>query len=374
MGKEASSVNLAFVSHIPLNLASGGGLYSRSIFELLRTVWTSGSVEYVGPQSPISRSRLSCLGWAMLTSQSSKAVFAARSGVAKALLKTTTDKHGVVCLNSPDTLPLVEQHMPKARQILICHNLESDLFQQQISRLPTPIRPLLSNDQIRYAKIEERAFRKASLIIAISACEAKLIRTKHPSSKVMHIPPIMSYQKRSVTRSSAGVALRLGFVGKMQWWPNREAVNWLRRNLAPLPNGYEIHFYGVGSEEMADPKIGFFGHGFVEDAETLWSQIDIALCPMRSGGGANIKLVEALARGVPVLTTSFGTRGLGLELSDRPGIRIMDSAKDWRTFIASDQIMDLARETPDPSLSNYFKADAHAKRLSAALKEVSMAQ
>lgn len=371
MGKGASSGDLAFVSHIPLNLASGGGLYTRSIVDLLRSVWISGSVEFFGPQTTVSRSRLACLGRALLTGQSSKAVFAARSGVAKALSQTATDKYGVVCLNSPDSLPLVEQHMPNARQILVCHNIESDLFRQQISRLPAPFRPLISNDLSRYVKLEERAFRKAGLIIAISACDAEIIRSKHPLSNVVHIPPVMDCQRRLVTGLKADADLRLGFVGRMQWWPNRDAVNWLRHNLTPLPKGREIHLYGIGSEEMADPQRGIFGHGFVRDSEALWSRHDIALCPMSSGGGVNIKLVEALARGVPVLTTSFGARGLGLDLSDCPGLRIIDNIEDWRTFIASDKILELAREAPDPSLASYFKAETHAKRLSTALKEAS---
>ena len=364
-----STVDLAFVSHIPLDVASGGGLYSRSIFDLLERVWPAGSVEFVGPRTTINSSRLACLGWGFLTLQPSKAVFAARSGAIKALSQAAPNQYGVVCLNSPDVLPLVDKHISKARQILVCHNIESDLFMQKILRLPALAHSLLLRDQKRYAELEERAFERASLIIAISASDVETIRSKHPSSHVVHIPPAMNYQERSISRTISGTDVRMGFVGRMQWWPNRDAVEWLRRNLAPLPKGREIHFYGVGSEKLTNTKVGFYGHGFVEDPETLWSRIDIALCPVKSGGGVNIKLVEAFARGVPVLTTSFGTRGLGLELSDRPGLRIIDSEEDWRTFIASDQILELARETPDPTIANYFKAEAHVKRLSIALKK-----
>lgn len=307
-----------------------------------------------------------------MSSQPSKAIFAARSGLAKELSRIAIDQYEFVCLNSPDALPLVERILPGARIILVCHNIESELFKQQVSRLPYLARPLFSNDIRKYSELEDRSFRKASLIIAISDCEVEAIRRKYPAANVVHIPPVFEKTRRVATRSENGAVLRLGFVGRMHWWPNRDAVAWLRHNLTPLPEGREIHFYGVGSEGMTDPQMGLIGHGFVEDPEALWNQIDIAICPMRSGGGANIKLVEALARGVPVLTTSFGMRGLGLDLSDRPGLRVLDTAEEWRSFIESDQITELARETPDPSLANHFRAETHAKRLSIALNEASL--
>lgn len=360
---------MAFISHIPQDLASGGGLYSRAIFDLLKSTWTAGAVDFIGPKAAVNPSRLASLGWGLLTSQPSKAVFAARSGTASALSRVSHGRYGFVCLNSPDALPLVERQLPDARLILVCHNIESELFRQQVTRQPALARPLLENDVKRYADLEGRAFEKADLIIAISTVDADTIRSRRPFANVIHIPPVMEHQKRSGRRPAIGAKLRMGFVGRMQWWPNREAVDWLRQTLSPLPDGREIHLFGDGSEEMADAQSGVIGHGFVQDPEDLWRQIDVALCPMRSGGGVNIKLVEALTRGVPVLTTSFGARGLGIELSDRPGLRILDDQDNWRSFVESDQITELANETPAPSIASHFSASTHAPRLSSALKE-----
>ncbi len=367
-----SSGDIAFVSHIPQNIASGGGLYTRAIIDLLETVWTGGDVEFVGPKTEANPSRLVSATLAFLTSQPSKSVFAARSGLAKALAQRASDHFGVVCLNSPDALPLIERQWPDVRYILVCHNIEADLFRQQVARLPVVARSIFSNDIKRYGELENRAFRKASLIIAISDEDAKTIRSQHPAARVVHIPPLFEGANLTRVRSPNGAKLRLGFVGRMQWWPNRDAVIWLRENLTPVAGGREIHLYGLGSEDMTDHQSGIIGHGFVEDPEDIWSQIDVALCPMRTGGGLNIKLVEALARGVPTLTTPFGARGLGLKLTDRPGLRVLEGADAWRAFIESDQIVTLAEEAPDPTLSSHFHAETHATRLASALREASL--
>lgn len=366
------SGDLAFLSHIPQNLASGGGVYSRAVVDLLRSVWTDGAVDFVGPGTSAAPSRLACLAWALLTSQPSKAVFAARSGLASAVAQAAPHQYGAICLNSPDVLPLAERRWPDARFILVCHNIESELFRRQVSRLPAIARPLLSGDMERYDQLEDRAFRKASLIIAISDRDAETIGARHSAAKVVHIPPVFECAGRAGISASGDGKLRLGFIGRMQWWPNRDAVAWMRQTLTPLPDGREIHLFGAGSEDMTDRQAGVIGHGFVDDPEDIWRQIDVALCPMQSGGGLNIKLVEALARGTPVLTTPFGARGLGVQLSDRPGLRVLDGAKAWRTFIEGDQIAKLAQETPDPSLARHFNAETHAKRLAAALREAAL--
>lgn len=372
MKTEVPFGDLAFISHLPQDLASGGGLYLRAILDLLRSVWTPGSVQFVGPRTEVTPSRLVCVAWAQLSGQPSKAVFAARTGLSTSLKQTSIGQQTAICLNSPDALPLLERKLPDAKLVLVCHNIEAELFRQQVSRLPALTQPIFSKDVKRYAALEDRAFRKASLIIAISDSDIETIKQKHTEANILHIPPVFEHSGQPRSPQKLGANLRLGFVGRMNWWPNRDAVHWMQQNLTPLPDGQEIHLFGVGSDEMSDPQNALFGHGFVKDADAMWNEIDVALCPMKTGGGVNIKLVEALVRGVPVITTSFGARGLGIELSDRPGLRILDGDDAWRAFVASDRLKELAAETPDPSIANHFRAETHAPRLASALRDIGL--
>ncbi len=52
-------------------------------------------------------------------------------------------------------------------------------------------------------------------------------------------------------------------------------------------------------------------HGFVDDLGAVYRDTDIAINPVRFGAGLKIKTVEALASGLPLVTTAEGARGLG---------------------------------------------------------------
>jgi hypothetical protein len=58
----------------------------------------------------------------------------------------------------------------------------------------------------------------------------------------------------------------------------------------------------------ADPAIVL--HGFVDDPTPLYAAADIAVAPIRAGGGTRIKILEAFARGVPVVATHLAAEGI----------------------------------------------------------------
>jgi glycosyltransferase involved in cell wall biosynthesis len=96
--------------------------------------------------------------------------------------------------------------------------------------------------------------------------------------------------------------------------PNREAAEFIARTVAPqLP---DVRFDIVGGclpEGEYPPNVR--RHGAVDDAtkERVLADAWLALNPMRSGGGSNVKVLDYLARGLPVLSTSFGMRGIAAE-------------------------------------------------------------
>ena len=53
--------------------------------------------------------------------------------------------------------------------------------------------------------------------------------------------------------------------------------------------------------------------GYVEDIEPLYQQAGVFIAPLRSGSGVRVKILEAMARGVPVVSTSIGADGLDVE-------------------------------------------------------------
>ena len=105
--------------------------------------------------------------------------------------------------------------------------------------------------------------------------------------------------------------------GSMSWYPNVSGVlKFVNEVFIPMIQGNsEAKLYIVGknpTEELvalgkSNPNI--IVTGFVEDIDEYYKKCDIAIIPVFEGSGIKIKLLEALGKGVPVLSTSHAARG-----------------------------------------------------------------
>ena len=113
--------------------------------------------------------------------------------------------------------------------------------------------------------------------------------------------------------------LRLLFVGTLDYLPNADAVDFLCTAIrAALHNlssrEIAIDIIGAGGEPLAD----LFGrledvrlHGYASCLAPFYAAADVAIVPIRAGGGTRLKILEAFAHRVPVVSTALGAEGLG---------------------------------------------------------------
>ena len=71
--------------------------------------------------------------------------------------------------------------------------------------------------------------------------------------------------------------------------------------------------------------------GYVPDPTSHWQKARALVVPLRIGGGTRLKILEALARGVPVVTTSLGCEGLGLRHGEE--ILVADDPAEFASCI-----------------------------------------
>ena len=113
---------------------------------------------------------------------------------------------------------------------------------------------------------------------------------------------------------------RLLFVGAMGHGPNQEAAERLVRQILPLVRRQRpdalLALAGQGSEALsfvAPEVVGVELLGFVPDISALYDRCAVFVCPMTNGGGTRIKLLEAAAFGLPIVSTTMGAEGLALK-------------------------------------------------------------
>ena len=120
---------------------------------------------------------------------------------------------------------------------------------------------------------------------------------------------------KSVTKNQSII-----IVGSMQWLPNRDAIDALIRLHLPnqlVAKGWTLRLIGSGTDRYKNIN-GVDCAGFVEDINDEYRQAGMAICPIWSGAGANIKLAEAIQMGCAVVATGHSAAGYaGFLVPDR---------------------------------------------------------
>lgn len=123
-------------------------------------------------------------------------------------------------------------------------------------------------------------------------------------------------------------------LGGYYYYPNLNAANFLIEQIWPLvrqarPDARLIiagtHPENIGAYGTGAPGVEFTG--FVADLDDLYRRSRIVCCPIRSGGGTRVKMIEAAAYGKPIVATRIGAEGLGL--TDGQDYLQRDSAQDF---------------------------------------------
>jgi len=171
-------------------------------------------------------------------------------------------------------------------------------------------------DSLVSRRYEAKLYRQFSKVIAISESVKRQLLACNPSLSVSVIPPGVDIPE--VRKShSPGMGLKLIFMGAMWRYENIEAVlsfyhSAFARIRSEIPDVTLCIAGGSPAEEIkqlaADPAVSITG--FVDDLIPYYLQSDISVAPMHIGGGVQCKILDAMAAGLPVITTSQGNEGI----------------------------------------------------------------
>jgi glycosyltransferase involved in cell wall biosynthesis len=128
----------------------------------------------------------------------------------------------------------------------------------------------------------------------------------------------------------------LMFIGLLDYMPNQDAVDWFVRDIWPrvraaVPDARFL-VVGKGSPETLARWSGVAGVealGFVDSLADTYAQVTASVVPMRSGGGTNIKALEAYLYGRPVVGTHHVRNGHGTLFRDGPDMLVADDAQTF---------------------------------------------
>jgi sugar transferase (PEP-CTERM/EpsH1 system associated) len=200
--------------------------------------------------------------------------------------------------------------------------------------------------EARLRRREELAYcRRVDRVLTVSATDRAALREAVPGLVVDVIPNGVDLDRfapseRTESDRSPGAV----FVGKMDYRPNVEGIHWFCEEVLPLVRRRlpEFTLTICGSRPTAAVRRlseldGVRVTGRIADPRPYLDDAAVVVVPLRAGSGTRLKVLEALAMGRPVLTTSLGAEGLELE----PGTNVAQ-ADDAPTFC--DRLVSLAED------------------------------
>lgn len=201
--------------------------------------------------------------------------------------------------------------------VLTEHNIEYSIYQSYVRSFPFALlRPLLSLDVMKLRAWEEKTWEQVSHVIAVSEDDASVIRQK--TKNVSVVPNGVDIKEFPFKpKKNVGTGVRFLFVGNFSWMQNVDALRFVLTKLWPeIKRKYpESNLSVVGKRMPGDLQNQVQHHGArlfedITDITKEYQKGDILLAPIRIGGGTKFKILEAMASGMPVVTTTTGIQGL----------------------------------------------------------------
>lgn len=218
------------------------------------------------------------------------------------------------------------QYVPKdykGKVILHQHNCEYLIWERFSELESNPIKKIaLKNQAFWIRNYEKQICNRANTILAapndinelvkIGAQREKFYETYHlGDAELLDLTPLKWSQSENA----------ILFIGTLTWEANIDGVIYFLKDVWPkiLTKNPEIKFYIVGKNpdqriiQIANEYPNVILTGFVTDLEDYYSKCKVFISPLRFGSGIKVKVMNALYRGIPTVSTSIGAEGLAVE-------------------------------------------------------------
>jgi len=224
----------------------------------------------------------------------------------------------------------IEASIPK---ILVAQNVKTEMWKRYADNAKGWRKKRLQRNYLRFRDYESRFLLKYNRLVAVSEVDKGFISNLCPNVPVSVVANGVDV---NYFRSRCEQPQRdtLVFTGSMAHPPNNEAALHFCQNIFPkiLAARPNVRLAIVGSHPSRDVKALDNGHnvkvtGFVEDTRPYLDSAAVVIVPLLSGSGTRLKILEAMAMGKGIVSTSIGAEGIEYTAGDN--ILIADAAETF---------------------------------------------
>jgi len=213
-------------------------------------------------------------------------------------------------------VPLIRE-LSEARVVMRAHNIEHEIWDRTVRQRSGLTKFYTRIIAARVRKMELENLNCYDAVVPITGRDAEILKSlgctlpMHVSPTGINIEDFMKYSAKPEFPS-------IFHIGALDWSPNQEGLDWFLKNCwkglhAKYP---EVKLYIAGRNapesirNIREPNVVFVGE--VENAYTFMESKAVMIVPLLSGSGMRIKIIEGMAMGKSIVSTSIGAEGIGI--------------------------------------------------------------
>jgi glycosyltransferase involved in cell wall biosynthesis len=211
------------------------------------------------------------------------------------------------------------EQVPNAFKILDLHNALWLLYKRLWKTMsPGPRKWLLGRDWRLLKTYEGRLVREFEAVLIVTEEDKVALLEAAGVEREVTVIPIAIDTKEIKLVARRPDANHVLHIGTMYWPPNIDGVLWFARRVFPLIRQQcpDVQFDVVGARPpqeivaLSGDETGINVTGYVADPTSYFQRAALMVVPLHAGGGMRVKILNALAQGIPIVSTTLGYEGI----------------------------------------------------------------
>ena len=228
----------------------------------------------------------------------------------------------------------------KVPTVLFQHNVEAMIWQRHFEVQKNPLKKIYLKNQWRKSFDYERAVcRKFDFVVAVSEEDADAMRKNYGIENVAAVPTGVDTEFFQPNQAIEKDEFNLIFTGSMDWLPNEDAIRWFTEEVLPIIKRKipRVSLTIVGRDpfpgliELSKKDASIAVTGRVPDVRPFMEKASVYVVPIRIGGGTRLKIYEAMAMELPIISTTIGAEGLPVRDGDE--ILLRDTPEEFAAAV-----------------------------------------
>ncbi len=234
-------------------------------------------------------------------------------------------------------IPCIRKYS-NAKIVLRTHNLEHEIW-ERVAENSNPLKGAYLKYLAKKLKtFEQEQINQVDYMAAISQKDMRQFRALGFKGSGKVVPIGLDINEYKPAFNSYKRPIAIGFIGSLDWMPNQEGLSWFLENMwSELRSEFktiELHIAGRNAPDWIRniEEEGIHFHGEVDCAKSFINQYSVMLVPLLSGSGMRAKILEGMALGKVVLTTSIGLEGINAE--NKKEVLVANNMQEFKDSIA----------------------------------------